>query len=531
MRKTLSTTVALIFATICVAGAIAQTANTPFPVAQYSAAAFSTWSINGQSPNTYTFQGRNLCNSSAQNTNFFVFNTNAPVWIADNNTANSEVVTPSAIVNTAGSCGVTVAPSNSHYTFQLKSGSGGLQEAINAVAGTNVLPATILLDRNWYAAASNVPGKTPAAIILAAAGSAGIVLEDITQSPAAYYYWNGSFYAGSGAVAAFPNLKVTSYTGISAPTALSTAAASAGLISTGTTGGTVPASSTYRLAATYVDASGGETLISTDSASTSTIATGTGSTNTLVVTSPAAAAGAIGWRLYVTAASGASASEILYSPTCTGTSLQAVFPGSTVCAIGATATISAIVTGTATVPSLGTAYPRTATSSGSFPPFTAAGTVNAAATATLATINIPAGFLNALGRSFMVCGNGFATTNGTAGTITLKGTVASIPGVTTITPFSVISPSIAASAIQVPINFCITETTAATGATGTLEVHGWVDYGVAGTAVGSLAQDNIFAVSSTVDLTKQDQLSITITPTTAGLTAAQIRQLNVYSSN
>ena len=104
-------------------------------------------------------------------------------------------------------------------------------------------------------------------------------------------------------------------------------------------------------------------------------------------------------------------------------------------------------------------------------------------------------------------------------------------GTTTITPFTVVSPSIAASVIQLPFNFCETWTTAATGATGTLEAHGWVDYGVAGTAVGSLAQDIIFAVSSTVDLTKADQIQFTITPTTAGLTAAQLRQLTVSQQN
>jgi hypothetical protein len=236
----------------------------------------------------------------------------------------------------------------------------------------------------------------------------------------------------------------------------------------------------------------------------------------------------------MTAAAGGAGTGILYTPTCSSTAVianQSVFPPATVCPIGASATITAVLTGTATEPVTGTAYPRLAGSSGSWPPFTALGTVASAATGTLGLINIPAGYLNVLGRSLQACGNGYATTNGTGGTITLKATVASISGVTTITPFSVVSPSIAASAIQVPIDFCVTVTTAATGSSGTLEVHGWVDYGVAGTAVGSLAQDTIFAVSSAIDLTKQDQIALTITPTTAGLTAAQLRQLSIYPSN
>jgi len=327
---------------------------------------------------------------------------------------------------------------------------------------------------------------------------------------------------------------VSSYTTISAPTALSTSATSAGIITTATNGGAIPASSTYRLAATYVDASGGETLISTDSASTATIATGSGTaTNTITVTSPAAATGAVGWRIYMTAAGGASGSGILYTPTCSSTAVianQSVFPPATVCPIGASATITAVVTGTATEPAIGTAYPRLAGASGSWPPFTALGTVASTATGTLALVNIPAGYLNVLGRSLETCFNGNATTNSTAGTLTIKGTLSSIPGVTTITPFSAVSGTTTGSAV-VSFNSCITVTTAATGATGTLEVHGWVSYSLAGTAPGTISQDTVVAVSSTVDLTKQDQLAITLTPTTTGITAGQIRQFSVYPSN
>ena len=196
--KRIVTTICLVLLVIA-APLFAQTANTPFPTPAFYASAFGTWSINGQSPNTYIFQGRNICTQSAQNTVFFPFNTNAPIYIADQTTANSEVVTPSAIVNTAGSCGVTVAPSNQHYTFALRSGTGGLQEAINAVHGSAAAPATILLDRNWYVYAANVPGKTPQGILAAAVNGAGVVLQDITTAPNTFYQWNGTaFYASNG---------------------------------------------------------------------------------------------------------------------------------------------------------------------------------------------------------------------------------------------------------------------------------------------------------------------------------------------
>lgn len=528
MRKILGLTAALILAAVGAVSGFAQNATSPFSATTYQAANFGTWSLQLDSPNTYIFQGRTRCNAMANNVPFFVFSTTGPVWIQDSNTANSEVVTPSAIVQTAGSCGVTVAPSNNHYTAWLRSGTGGLQEAINALGGSSatVYPAEVILDRNWYAQAANVPNTTPAAIIAAAAGNAGTFLVDFTTAPNTYYVWDGVKYVASGAQPAFQNNRVSSFTAVTAPTALSTAAATNGLITTATTGGTI-SNATYRLAATYVDGSGGETLISTDSASTATIAT-TGTTSTISVTSPAAATGAVGWRLYVSAASGAAGSEILYTPTCTGPSQQTVLKS--VCAIGSTATVTAIVTGTATVPAISSAFPRTTGYSNSFPPFAAGGVVATTATGTLGAINLPAGYLNTLGRSLMLCGNAFVTTNSTPGTLTFKTTISSIPGVTTITPISNVSGTTTASA-QVPINFCVTLTTAATGATGTVEAHGWVDYGLAGTVVSSPTQDINFVVSSTVDLTKQDQIGFTFVPTTTGSTAFQLRQLTVYPSN
>lgn len=542
MRKSLSLIAALILAAVGAVPGFAQTASTPFSSPWYFAASFGLWSINQQAPNTYIFQGRTLCNSNAQNLTFFVFSTSAPVWIADNNTANSETVTPSAVTNTAGSCGVTLATSNNHYTFQLKSGTGGLQEALNTLSGSTTGPARVILDRNWYAQAANVPGTSPRAIIAAAVGGSGIVLEDITTSPSTFYTANASGkYTPSLATAGLPNLKVTSYTAIAAPTALTTVAGTCatnggGCITTAVTGGTIPTASAYTLGATCIDGAGGETTLSVDTAGGATVTSGAGSTNSISVTSPAGcttALGAVGWRLYMTAASGASLSEILYSPTCTNvaSTTLTVFPATTTCAIGSTATITAIITGTAKIPLVATAYPRTSGSSQSWPPFTAGGTLASASVGEMGHVNFPAGWFNVLGRSIQFCGNGYATTNGTGGTITFSTDLASIYGVTTITPFTAVSGTIAASTIQAPFDFCVTYATSATGATGTLEAHGCVNYGVAGTAVGTVSCDIIFVASSTVDLTKADTLVFNIKPTTAGLTAYQLRQLTAYPSN
>ena len=533
-----STLVALILTAVCAVQGFAQSqANTPFPVAQYYAAAFAQWSIPLDSPNTYVFQGRSRCNATANNVPFFNFATNAPVYIQDQNPAMSEVRTPSAVQLTAGTCGVTIAPGNQHYTAWLRSGTGGLQETINNVSGTANSPAVIILDRNWYSYAYQVPGVTPQSIIAALAGNVGTVIQDITVAPNNFYTWNGSAYSPSGAGAGLlSNLKVTSYTNIAAPTALTTATPGTGYITTAVTGGTLPTGAAYRLGATCVDASGGETTLSVDTAGTAVVTTGAGALNSITVTSPAgctAALGAVGWRLYMTAASGGTLTEILYSPTCTATQLQYVFPSATVCAIGSNATVTAVITGTATVPPISSAFPRGAGSADSFPPFTAQSTVASGTTQTLGVINLPAGFLNSLGRSFMVCGNGYVTTNGTGGTLGFSLKLASVPGVTAITPFTTTTAAVPASATQTPFDYCVTLTTAATGATGTVEAHGWLTYAptTATPQLGTTQIDNIFAVSSTVDLTKADQLSFTVLPTTVGLSAAQLRQTNIATYN
>jgi len=217
MRKLLSSLLLLAGALVA-PFAVAQTATTPYSSPAYYASSFNLWSINSQAPNTYTFQGRSLCNSSAQGVNFFVFNTNAPVYIADSNTAESELVTPSAVVNTAGSCGVTLSPSNTHSTFQLRSGTAGLQEAINTVKASGGWPALILLDRNWWSTANNLPGTNGNTVITSTAkGNAGALLQDITASPAVTYVWNGTAYASGTWVNTAPGIAAGAAAG-TAPT-------------------------------------------------------------------------------------------------------------------------------------------------------------------------------------------------------------------------------------------------------------------------------------------------------------------------
>jgi hypothetical protein len=184
----------------------------------YFAADYGQWSIPSQFASTYIVQGANVCLQSNGTSLFFPFNTNAPVLISDVTSLLSEVVTASTVVNTSGRCGITATTVNAHNGFYLKSGTAGLQEAINALGSSSAYPQIVYLDTRWYQLAGNIPHTTPAAIIAAAAGNSSVILVDLTTSPTATYDWNGTKYAaisGSTAGAVTPVVAATAGSGTS----------------------------------------------------------------------------------------------------------------------------------------------------------------------------------------------------------------------------------------------------------------------------------------------------------------------------
>lgn len=171
------------------------------------AANYGRWAYQNQAANTYTFTPLNSVNGCQvtqldfQNKPTFYAFSNAvalaPVYIADVNSANSEVVTPgSYLTPTSTTCGVNLSPSNSHTTFTLQSGTGGLQEALNALKSGG----TILLDSSWYSLVSGIATAnstltnqiTPAGVITSASCVAGETVIDVTSNPWSVYGCNQS---------------------------------------------------------------------------------------------------------------------------------------------------------------------------------------------------------------------------------------------------------------------------------------------------------------------------------------------------
>ena len=463
---------------------------------------------------TYTLTCQNSKATGADSVNITP-NVNSSILVGFG--SNEETVTPTSVTqDNLGNLYITATFANAHGTGeQVRSGTYGLQEAINASAAAG--GGVVLISPQWRAG-----GGTTTII-----DAVGVNLPDTVTI-------QDNSTGGPGNAGDIPG----SVTALAAPTALTTATSTYGQITGNTTGGTIGASGAYRLGVTYVDQFGGETTLSVDTASTAVVTVSSGTTNSITVSSPAAETGAVGYRVYMTAASGASLTEILYpvgNANITGTAISATASPLAAFQIGTPVTITAVITGTAKVPAQNSAYaPATVEVPAnspvvSYPPFTALSTIAASSTGTVGQVNFPAGFFNTLGRTVRFKGMYYVTTNGTGGTVTTELILASIYGVTSITPFTAVSSSIAASALTINFEFDITMVTAATGATGTLECHGTVAYNVSGgtSAVGTLAMDSIQAVSSTLDLTKQNTLSVAHLNTTLGTSASQLRLLTI----
>lgn len=163
--------------------------------------------LQGQHANTYTFQvsGFSPCQITQFNfgdsSTFYAFSNTAalaPVFIQDNNSANSEVVTPGSFLTpTSTSCGPALAPTNAHITFSLQSGTGGLQEALNVRSGKST---PIILSGEWYKLISGISGSnatltnsvTPADVITNATCNSPATVIDITTTPWTSFGCNAS---------------------------------------------------------------------------------------------------------------------------------------------------------------------------------------------------------------------------------------------------------------------------------------------------------------------------------------------------
>lgn len=402
--------------------------------------------------------------------------------------SSTETVTLTAIAGCGGatissipSCTLTFGSSSYAHGAGawVRSGTGGAQEAILDLTGNG---GVVQLDSTFNSPTTPNSWSLPG-------GSTPVTIEDLR--------YGGPTYWGN---------KPTVLTLISAPAAPTVALYTGGAMNTGA----------YYTQVTYVDALGGESL-STESSSTTTT---TGTTLGLTVTSPAASTGAVGYRVYVTAAAGGSGTEILAAPTCTAAP-NTWLPNT--CALGSNAVVTANPTTTAKIPVESTAHTVINPQPFSTPPppfqtvfgpFAATGTLNSS-NADAAVVNIPASYFNTLNKSWEICVKGTTATQVASGVLVVKLNAANNYAQSPVTLSTITFPTQTQAAAGHYGGCWIIQTTA-TGSSGTFTSYSpypW--YNAADAAVGTIvwANDITTAASSAVDLTKAVNLSVNLSET------------------
>lgn len=368
-----------------------------------------------------------------------IFSTLTPV-IVDFGQVNAEYVTPTAVSVAncpGGSVGANVQCATITATFanthgnsaDVIDGTFGIQSAVNAAAGTG---GWVVIDGAWTAQFTTGPTGAPAS---ASANIAAVV----PFSQVALFDQRGG-----GAQLWTPTQAVS--TVIATPATLTATTVGFGLNGANTTGGTYTGASTYHYCIAYVDIMGNEGPCSADfSAATA----GTGTTNQIGFSAPAASAGAVGYVPYISLAGGTYALSYrvpLTSTVCTLTRVETVISA---CAVanttygqsGSAAIVSALTLSTSRIwigtggtsstsdyvgnsnartsylyaPSnhLGTAGLVSASM-----PFTGATAPATTVPAVLGTLQLPAGFMNYIGRTIRICGLAKEAAAGSTSTIT-----------------------------------------------------------------------------------------------------------------
>lgn len=436
----------------------------------------------------------------------------------------------------------------SQNPYQVRSGSFGLQEAINdaALAGGTATSATVggavTVGPNW--------GGTDA-ILYAAVPFSNITIIDKRRGVP--QYWN----------------LASNTTVLAVPTALTPQAACDSthqFCSDSTVAGSASWGGTVHGCVTYVDIMGNESVCSTDASFTSV------ASKAIDVASPAASAGAVGWRLYLSTSGGtyaqaysipllAQPTALLAAPTSTGVCTLEFLSPEPACALanttygevasvlgantlfngGAQVTGYPVVTSVLNpnldsassqqlnpssgghtvykyVPGSHTGIPGVMAQSQTFPITTAAqSTVGQVA----GTIKLPANFMNYVGRTIEVCGM-LSKTSTNAGTITniqlwwdAEGSNVTAGTAVQLSNLILTSTDTAAATDS----FCqdITTTVAAAGATGGTITPGmgWLTHSqVAAGTLPVAAANSLFAAVGSLNLALPANLEIVYNHTT-----------------
>ena len=305
-----------------------------------------------------------------------------------------------------------------------------------------------------------------------------------------------------------------------------------------TTGGTY-ANANYQVKYTYINAVGGETTAS----AALTIAGGATGTAILGGTGAVALTGAVGFRVYISAAAG-STGYLLPATAANAISGAAglVQCGPITCfKIGGGGWQSAtpLTSALAISPTMNSAFGTVLAQPNVAPPqifqttFQSFGNVGSVTSSpvTAGLVTLPTGFLNYVGRTLRIKGNLVMTSSSNTGTITVAINLHSVYGHTSTVIFTAVTASFAAASAIITLNFESDWTVATSGAAGTIEAHGFMIYNEAAAAAGFVATDFINGASGACDLTAQNTIEVTVANATIQSTAGNLYQFIVEVLN
>jgi hypothetical protein len=482
MKKLLIT----ILAVVC--SLTAATAQTPSISGRIIVSRYGSYQLRGGSAvasgaATISFPSSQYCQVAVGQNTIIPIATTIPLKIVDDNSANTETVTPSSVSVSSGVCNFTATFNNAHNSFYVTSGTGGLQEAML----DNAVP------RGPFLLEANSP-TTDANIRAATSFNPAMVIEDM----------RGSANAGM-ASPIYWRMSPSAVTPLATPTPAP--------LPTTTTGALT--SNAYKVTTAYVDCLGG---IAKDSAESAATATTTG----VVIPSPAAKTGACGWLPRISSAGGTGDETLAASPltnsVCQLSTTETVIPA---CAIGSAATIIANPTSTAKPSVEANAFstytlqafntlPPPVTMSYPFGTFVASATLNNS-TADVAQLGpFPAGYFNRLNGEWNLCMKGATATAVASSVLVVKLLAANEYAQSPVTLSTITMPTQTRAAAGT-IQGCWRVQVAATGASGTFwvgDMGNWVEFLNTTPSTQGISADASAAASSAVDLTKTVYLSI-----------------------
>jgi hypothetical protein len=162
------------------------------PSGTLTASDFAGWTVpQGSSPanGQIIWTAPTICTVTSAGYTFPAFRVGTPITIVDANPAQTEVVIPTVVRVNQSNCSIQATMAYVHYSYYIKTGTGGLQEAIDYQTGTG---GTVINVTPGFVAQGGITS-----MIVNANGNYAVSILDARTSTLVPYSWNGTNYVAA----------------------------------------------------------------------------------------------------------------------------------------------------------------------------------------------------------------------------------------------------------------------------------------------------------------------------------------------